>query len=188
MILAAGTASRFGSTKQLAELGGRPLVGHVVALASAARLVDEVVVVVGHDRADVAAAARGTASVEVAVNVDHEAGQAGSLRVGIRAAVGRRARVAVILLADEPDVAPDAVDHVAGAVLDGVPAARARYEDGPGHPVAFAAEVFDRLLGVEGDRGARELLGQLGTLEVPVVGPRPRDIDRPEDLERRRRH
>src|SRR6266508_4112580 len=50
IVLAAGTSSRFGRTKQLLELEGKPLVQYAVDAAAAAGL-DEVVVVVGHDAA-----------------------------------------------------------------------------------------------------------------------------------------
>ena len=182
VVLAAGRATRFGATKQVAQLSGRPLVGHVVAAARAAAMVDGVLVVVGHDADEVAAAATADGPAELVVNPDHLTGQASSLRVGVAAARQRGAGAVVVLLADEPDVTPDAVDAVVGAVRAGAPASRARYDDGAGHPVAFAAPVFGRLLGLEGDRGARELLVELGAVEVAVAGPRPRDVDRPEDL------
>jgi molybdenum cofactor cytidylyltransferase len=48
IVLAAGTSSRFGRTKQLLELDGKPLVQHAVDAAAAGGL-DEIVVVLGHD-------------------------------------------------------------------------------------------------------------------------------------------
>lgn len=185
VILAAGRATRFGTTKQVAELQGRPMVGHVVATALASSLVEQVLVVVGHDAGVVSAAVAGSGPVEVVDNPVHATGQASSVRAGVAAARRRGASAVVVLLADEPDVTAQAVDAVVGAVRDGAPASRARYEDGPGHPVAFAARVFDRLLGLDGDRGARDLLAELGVVAVPVPGPRPRDLDRPEDLAER---
>ncbi|WP_052665314.1 nucleotidyltransferase family protein [Nitriliruptor alkaliphilus] len=187
MVLAAGQARRFGATKQLAEVDGEALVSRVVAVAHRSSAIDEVHLVVGHDGAAVATAAGLAGPVTVVWNHEHTAGQATSLRAGIRSALGSDARVAVVLLADEPDVPPTAVDRVAQAVLGGASAARARYDDAPGHPVAFGRETFDRLLSVEGDRGARALLAELGVVEVPVAGPRPRDVDTPDDLARRGR-
>jgi molybdenum cofactor cytidylyltransferase len=157
-----------------------------VAAAHAAG-VDGVHLVVGHDADAVVAAARRGGAVEVAHNPDHAAGQASSLRVGIAAAARAGARVAVVLLADEPDVPAAAIAAVAQAVLDGAPAARAAYDDAVGHPVAFGWGTFTRIGEVEGDRGARDLLGGLGAVDVPVAGRRPRDLDRPEDLDARRR-
>jgi phosphoribosylaminoimidazole-succinocarboxamide synthase len=185
VVLAAGAGSRFGATKQLAGLDGRSLVEHVVAAAAEAGVADTVVVV-GHDADRVAARAEVAAPVRVVTNPDHASGQASSLRVGLAAAADGDAEVAVVLLADEPDVTADAIRAVVGAVDGGVVAARAAYDDGEGHPVAFARAVWPRLSTVEGDRGARDVLAALGVVGVPVAGPRPRDVDTPADLDRRR--
>lgn len=187
VVLAAGRASRFGATKQLVEVAGRPMVARVVATAHTARRVDAVHLVVGHDAAAVADAARRAGPVHVVVNEGHAEGQASSLRAGIASATDAGAAVAVVLLADEPDVAAAVVDAVVGKVAAGAPAARARYREGPGHPVAFAVGVFDRLRGVTGDRGARDLLDDLDVREVAVDAARPDDVDTPEDLARRTR-
>jgi molybdenum cofactor cytidylyltransferase len=187
VVLAAGRGSRFGATKQLVAVDGAPMVARAVAAAHAARRVDAVHLVVGHDAAAVVTAAGRAGPVRAVVNEDHAAGQATSLRAGIASAVDAGATVAVVLLADEPDVGPDAIDAVVGAVHAGATAARASYRDGPGHPVGFAARAFDRLLAVTGDRGARDLLDELDVREVPVDVPRPADVDTPEDLDARRR-
>lgn len=181
MVLAAGTGSRFGATKQLVEVAGRPLVAHAVATARDAGA-DEVVVVVGHDGEAVAAAARREAPVEVVVNPAYASGQATSFVAGIEAAEGLDADVAVVLLADQPAVSPAAVRAVVDAVVAGAAAARARYDDGPSHPVAFARRVWSELRRVRGDRGARDLLADLDAVEVAVAGPAPADVDTPDDL------
>lgn len=181
VVLAAGSANRFGGTKQLAEVGGRPLVAHAVDTAARAG-VGETVVVVGHDHPAVARAAANAGPVTIAVNPDHASGQASSLRVGIEHASRGGAEVAVILLADQPGIRAAAVRAVVAAVTDGAEAARAAYDDGPGHPVAFARPVWPRLLETTGDEGARQLLHQLDVVEVRIRGPRPRDVDTPEDL------
>lgn len=155
---------------------------HAVDAARAAASVDRVVVVVGHDAAAVAAAIRSADDgVEVVHNARHGDGQASSLRAGLRAAAG--AAAVVVLLGDEPQVSPTAVDAVV-ARLDGeVVAVRAGYADGPGHPVAFAGPVLERVASsVTGDRGAGPLLDELAVVTVPVEGGAPVDVDRPEDL------
>jgi molybdenum cofactor cytidylyltransferase len=189
VVLAAGTGSRFGSTKPLAEIDGRPLIDHVVTAAIAAQ-VDAVHVVVGHDADAVAAAARAAGAAEVVVNARFAAGQSTSLAAGLAGAQAAGADAAVVLLADEPDVSAHAIAAVAAAVTgdDDVEAARARYDDAPGHPVAFSRAVLGRLRReVTGDRGARDVLAHLEVREVRIAGPRPRDLDRPEDLAERTR-
>ncbi len=188
MVLAAGRSTRFGATKQLARLDGRALVAHAIEAVRSADAVGPIVVVVGHD-ADRVTAAVGEAGsgspVEVAVNPGFAAGQAGSLRLGLDAlAEHREVEVGVVVLGDEPGLAPAVIDAVVAAVQGGAPAARARYLDAPGHPVGFARSVWPRLRGLTGDHGAGGLLDELGIVEVAVDRPRPRDIDTPADLDR----
>jgi molybdenum cofactor cytidylyltransferase len=181
VVLAAGSARRFGATKQLAPVDGRPLVAHAVQTAARAG-VGETVVVVGHDHEAVAHAAAEAGPVTVAVNPEHTSGQASSLRAGIEHATSSAAEVAVILLADQPGIRAETVRTVVAAVTGGAEAARAAYDDGPGHPVAFARRVWPRLLEVTGDQGARQVLHLLDVVEVAVPGGRPRDVDTRRDL------
>ncbi len=181
VVLAAGAAERFGATKQLVEVGGRPLVAHAVATAHAGGA-DHVVVVVGHDADVVGRAAGRGGPVEVVVNPAYRDGQATSLAAGIDAAQRRSGDVAVILLADQPGIDADAVRAVIAAVDAGATAARLRYQDGPGHPVAFARAVWPRLSEIRGDQGARDLFAELHTVEVAWSGPVPADVDTPGDL------
>lgn len=176
VVLAAGSARRFAATKQVADLDGRPLVAHVVAAAHAAG-VHEVVVVVGHDAGAVAAAAAEGGSVRIVDNPRHTEGQSTSLAAGLAAADEAGAEVAVVLLADEPDVRSEAVAAVAEAVAAGAVAARTHYDDGPGHPVAFSRAAWSQLAGLRGDQGARDVLDDLGVVAVPVAGTRPVDLD-----------
>lgn len=181
VVLAAGEGRRFGATKQLAELDGRPLVAHAVGIAHAAGCA-RIVTVVGHEASQVAEAARFGGPTEIAVNDDYRSGQASSLRAGIDAAAEGSEPVAVVLLADQPGVPPDAVRAVVAAVQQGATAARTRYDDGPSHPVAFARTVWRRLSQLSGDRGARDLLAELHVAQVEAAGPTPLDVDTPTGL------
>jgi molybdenum cofactor cytidylyltransferase len=180
LVLAAGRSIRFGAaTKQLADVDGRPLVAQVVATALATD-VDEVVVVVGHDADRVAAAVPDDPRVRTVTNPDPAAGIAASLCTGV-AALAHTVERLVILLGDQPGIDPALVDRVLAAVTDH-PAARVRYRDHPGHPVAFARPTFTALTAITGDVGARQLLERLDTHEVVVDADSPADVDTPADL------
>jgi molybdenum cofactor cytidylyltransferase len=186
LILAAGQGRRFGSaTKQLADLDGEPLIAHAVRAASAANAT-RVVVVVGHDGERVAAAARSAAArvpIEVVGNPDHAAGQSTSLLAGLRALPPELDHPIAVLLADQPRIEPRTITAVVAAVVGGAEAARVRYLDAVAHPVAFAPSLLPRLREVRGDRGAREVLRTIDTVEVAHDGAVPRDVDTPADLE-----
>lgn len=179
VILAAGRATRFGATKQLAVRDGRPLIAHVVRAAVRAD-VGRVLVVVGHDADAVASAARAAGPVSIVVNPDHADGQATSLRVGLDEAAAAQVEAVVVLLADEPDVSADAIAAVAAATAAERPVVRARYDDGEGHPIGLHRTVLTDAVIDGQDRGARHLLASATT--VPVAGPRPQDVDTPADL------
>lgn len=185
VILAAGAATRFGATKALADLDGRPLVHHVLDTARAAGITRHVLVV-GHDGDAVAATVAGAADVEVVDNPDHATGQASSVRAGLAAVqADPDARVAVMLLADQPGITSASIRQVVAALEDGPDAARASYQDRPGHPVALHRRVWSRVVDeVAGDTGARNVLEDLYVAHVLVAGASPPDIDTPDDLDR----
>lgn len=157
VVLAGGSSRRMGQPKQLLPLSGRPLLQHVVDHALAAGL-SEVVVVLGHQAERVGEAVEADERVRLVVNRDHALGQASSLRAGIQA-LGPGVQGGLILLTDQPDVHPEAIRMVVQAFQAGQgPVVRALYGGRPGHPVLLGREVWDQVLRLRGDTGARELL------------------------------
>ena len=175
LVLAAGAGERFGGPKQIAELHGKPLLEHVLAVMEAAPL-DRTVVVLGA-RADEVRAAVPLHGAEVVVAADWDEGMAASLRAGVAALADCEA--VVVVLGDQPLLSPDAVARVTEA---GGPAARATYGGVPGHPVLIGRELFDRVRALEGDEGAAVLIRD--AIAVPCDGlGRPDDIDTRTELE-----
>lgn len=180
LVLAAGTASRFGATKQLALLEGEPLVAKVVAIAHEAGC-DAVMVVVGHDAGHVGMAIVDR-DVTIVRNPDYHLGQATSLGFGLRVLEGGFASAAVVLLADEPTLDPDVVRRCIRAWSDGATVARPRFRDRVGHPVVLDRSVWRDFRDATGDTGGREVLSTLDVTFVDVDTDGPRDIDTPGDL------
>jgi len=164
VVLAAGGASRFGGAKQVARLGGRPLLEHVL---DAAAELDEVILVVGARAEEVLAAVRPGAA-RVVRCPDWEEGMAASLRAGLAAL---DADWSVVLLADQPRIGPEAVARVAAAARSappGITAVRGTYGGRPGHPVALGRPLAAAAAALRGDAGARALLDPATTLLVEV--------------------
>jgi molybdenum cofactor cytidylyltransferase len=181
VVLAAGEARRFGSTKQLAMIDGRPLVRHAIDALRDAN-VDEIVVVTGHDAEAVGAILPD--DVRVVTNPSYRDGQSTSLAAALHA-LDDASEAAVVLMADQPGVTAADVR----ALIDAFAATRQaivrlRYTDGPG-PALLSREIFAEAGHLRGDTGARVLMASHPewVVDVDVDRLAPPDIDEPDDLD-----
>jgi molybdenum cofactor cytidylyltransferase len=184
VVLAAGRAVRFGSSKLLATLADRPILQHVLDTLAAAGL-GEVVVVLGGgaEEIQVAIAWRGERRVR---NPRPEDGLSSSLRLGL-AAVSPSMEAALIVLGDQPLVSLDVISALLAAApppnhVAVVPA----YADGGGaNPALVLRPGFGLVDGLQGDRGLGPLLETMPgrVVTVPISGSNP-DVDTRGDLVR----
>ena len=184
VVLAAGRSTRMGPQNKLtAELGGKPMVRHVVeaALASRAR---PVLVVTGHQATDVEAALAGL-DVTLVPNPDYATGLASSLKAGV-GAVPVACDGALILLGDMPRVTPQHIDGLIAAFAAAADAVVVPVHEGrQGNPVLWPRRYFAELLQLQGDAGARRLIAEhRGRVREVQVGSDAifADVDTPEAL------
>jgi molybdenum cofactor cytidylyltransferase len=190
IILAAGRSTRMGGpNKLLADLDGKKLVRIATEQALTSKAA-EVIVVTGHQAELVEQALEGL-KVKFVRNPDFAGGLASSVKAGI-AAVPANADAAVICLGDMPLIDACLIDRLIESFapdrgnLIVVPVADGRR----GNPVLWSRRFFSELMTLEGDIGARHLIGKHGeaVAEVPVEGEGAfLDIDTPQALEAARR-
>jgi molybdenum cofactor cytidylyltransferase len=183
IVLAAGLSRRMGRPKLLLEFKGRPVIRHAVERVVAAGL-HPVLVVTGAEHDALARALAGL-EVQLVVNPTPESGQGSSVGVGVSALPAGTDAV-LIALGDQPGVPDEVIPALIEALKKpGKAIAAPRYADGLGNPVLFGSSVFQELLALGGDRGARSVIerdpSRLAVVEV--ASPMPRDIDTPEDYE-----
>jgi len=184
VVLAAGLSSRMGSNKLLAEIGGKPMIRHAVEAAVASHA-DPVVVVTGHE-ADRVTAALGGLNVRFAQNPDHANGLSTSLRRGL-SALPQDCDGTLIVLGDMPGVSAALLDKMIAAFdpAEGRAIVVAARHGKRGNPVVWARRFFPEMQAIEGDVGARALMGIYGELlcEAEAADDAPlTDIDTPEAL------
>lgn len=181
IILAAGESKRFGSTKQLADYGGEPLVLRAVRLAEEI-CGDHSVLVAGNDWQRVVIACRPQRGFFVR-NDDYDSGISSSIACGV-GAVAHTANAVLLMMADQPLIAVgnlnSLIDKWREAPNDIVVS---EYSGVQGPPVIFPAHCFDRLMRLEGDQGARALLKDAGySVSGLAFDEAAVDIDTAEDL------
>jgi len=179
LVLAAGGSSRLGQPKQLLPFGDATLLDHTLGVARACGF-DQLVCVLGGGARDVRARVD-LSGIEVVVNEVFGSGCSSSIAASLDVIDGD---VLVLMLGDQPGVEPASVRALVARRGD-APLAVCRYEDGRGHPFAFARSVFGELAALHGDKGVWKLLDRAGdaVAEVPVSGPIPPDVDTWEDYE-----
>lgn len=156
IVLAAGSATRFGSSKQLAEWRGEKLVKRAAVLASKS-CGPRTVLVVGHEWHAVQSACQPLSGFFL-VNERFEAGIGTSLAQAVRS-IRHLASAVIVLLADQPKVS---AEHVSALIKrwsgDGQEIIASSYANTIGVPALFASASFDKLCALTGDQGARKLL------------------------------
>lgn len=183
IVLAAGRSTRMGSNKLVAEIKGEPLIRVAVEQALASRA-DPVIVVTGHERERVEKALADL-KVRFVHNPDFADGLSTSLKAGL-AAVPLEADGAIICLGDMPQVRAAMIDRLIAAFdpARGALIVVPTIEGKRGNPVVWSRRFFPQLAALEGDVGARHVIGTYGEalVEVPADRTALVDIDTPEAL------
>ena len=185
VVLAAGRSTRMGGpNKLLADIARRPLV-RIAAEEALASRAKPVIVVTGHQREQVETALAGL-PVQFVHNPEYADGLATSVRAGI-AAVPADADGAIVCLGDMPQVDAGLIDRLIAAFDpdQGALVVMPTFEGRRGNPVLWSRRFFTDLTAIEGDVGARHLIGRYSeaVVEVPLAGKAALvDVDTPEAL------
>ena len=181
ILLAAGSASRFGSDKLLHVLPH----GVPIAVQAARHLKKEIsrIIAVVRPQSPELSRLLEDEGCEVVVCAKADDGMGVSLACAVRAAGA--ADGYLVALADMPFVRPTSIAAVRDALTSGARIAAPYFRARRGHPVGISGSFRAELEALGGDEGARRLLEahESEIVKVPVGDPGIiRDIDRPADL------
>lgn len=181
LLLAAGSASRFGSDKLRHALPH----GVPIAVQAARPLKAElkrVVAVVKPDSQELEKALRAE-GCEVVVCENAAEGMGASLACATRAA--GEADGYLVALGDMPFLRRTSIAAVRDALAGGAALVAPYFRARRGHPVGIGKAFYEDLLSLRGDEGAKKLLAanEKQLVKIPIGDPGViRDIDKPEDL------
>ena len=188
VVLAAGKSTRMGRPKATLPLGPDTFLTRVIKTFQQAG-VEDVVVVVGHERESVVESviSRGLAARFV-VNESYESGQLSSIVAAIRAIDRPGVTGMLLTLVDVPLASSDTVRGVVERYRSThAPVVRPVNGDRHGHPVVIDRSLFDVLRAASPSTGAKPIVrahaSPLGDIVVEDEGCF-MDIDTPEDYTR----
>ena len=175
IILAAGMSTRFGRPKQLLKLKNKYLIEWVLDAALKSRL-QKTVLVLGHEYQTILkaiAAWTHEPRLEIVVNHRYVDGQSSSLVAGLRK-VQHSFPSVMFLLGDQPMLTSETIDRMLVMYRQSekdicVPV----YEGKRGNPTIFNRKMYELLMSVKGDIGARDIILEYSarTLNIEVNKP-----------------
>lgn len=185
VVTAAGQGARFrGPGHKLSQ----PLAGSTVLAATLENVVASglaVVVVTTAELVPIAQQVVAARDILLLPPVGSASTEPLGLGYSIACGVQARANAAgwLVLPADMPLIRPDTLQRVARA-LSHYPVAYPQYRARRGHPVGFSAELYNELIGLSGDEGARRLLARYPSQALDLDDPGVLiDVDTDADLQ-----
>lgn len=185
IILAAGESKRLGKPKQLLKFRGKTLLQRITEIALETE--NKTVIVLGAN-ADKILGEAGDLTVEIVINEDWRSGMSSSIKVGLEKLIETVAELesVILLLCDQPFVNKETISQlIETQIKTQTQIVACKYENTIGVPALFMREMFDKLLNLTGDSGAKNLMVEnsenLSTISAPEAGF---DIDTTEDFEK----
>ena len=182
VLLASGLSRRYGRRdKLLASLGGKPLIEHAARVVAEQHALTRVAVCPS-DRHEIKD--RLASRFVIALNKQPKHGLGHSIALGAQVALQFKPDAIVFCMADMPFIEPWLFDSLlAGLANADIVHAGAANRVHP--PTAFGPSCFDALRSLDGDDGAKRIIGQGGFRVASLTTPAPVlvDVDTREELD-----
>jgi molybdenum cofactor cytidylyltransferase len=184
IILAAGSSSRFGYAKQLADHNGKSLIQH--ALSEATKVTENVILVLGANAEIIKKEIENTPA-RLVYNKDWEEGMSSSIRCGLSDLLKKNAEIGAVIfmVCDQPFVTSSLVNELITKHEETKKTIVASaYQETTGTPVLFDKTFFQELLALTGQSGAKKIISQNPDSTIAISFPLGYiDIDTKDDYE-----
>jgi molybdenum cofactor cytidylyltransferase len=183
ILLAAGSSSRMGQSKQLLNWGDKTLLEHAATTALGTNP-ESVVVVLGANEQSHQTVLKNL-DVAIVVNPQWQMGMGSSIKVGLKFLVDQSPKIGgvVIMVCDQPFITSQHLQNmVAQHEKTGYSIIATKYTGLLGVPVFFSSKLFKLLEKIEDTEGAKKLVHQNPQLTdfVPLEEGKI-DLDTPDD-------
>ncbi len=161
IILAAGKSSRLGSPKQLLEFKGINLLQHSINAALGSKA-SQVILVLGSSAEEIKKQLN-YHQITILENPDWESGMSSSIRCAVRTIIKDQKDVEAVILmvCDQPYVSSGLLNDLISAYqTEDKDIIASFYDNVAGTPALFHKSMFQELMMLEGDKGARILFNK----------------------------
>ena len=184
LILAAGNSSRLGSPKQLIKFEGKTLIERIAETALS--ISEEVLIVLGGNSELISPKLeRFENTISTIFNPDWQEGMGKSIRLGVDE-LAHKSDLILILLSDQPFISKVLLQNMLQTYANSQnPIVACVYKNTLGVPILFDKSMFQELLKLSGDKGAKSFLhlyeDKISMIDFPagII-----DIDTTEDVEK----
>ncbi|MEX2231232.1 MAG: nucleotidyltransferase family protein [Cyclobacteriaceae bacterium] len=185
IILAAGSSSRMGQSKQMLDINGEKLLVKTIQTVLQAGI-SKVAVVLGSDEDRHRQMLKGL-PVDIVNNLHWKNGMGGSIKAGLLHLTSKYPLLEVVIVSvcDQPLLTSENISALISKYQQTKkPVVASRYSNMPGVPVLFHKSYFEKLTTLPDDQGARKIILQnpLDAAEVEFYGGEV-DLDTKEDYE-----
>ncbi|MEN5406118.1 nucleotidyltransferase family protein [Aliarcobacter butzleri] len=179
LILAAGSSSRLGEPKQLIKHKRETLIKN--AVKKALKIAGNVFVVLGHEKEKCEKELEEFKTLNILYNKDYKKGIGTSISLGI--SYTKYFENTIILLADQPLIPIKHLNSLKNKI-DNKSIIASIYEDNinPTVPAIFPKKYYEKLLKLNEDKGAKEILKKEKCIKVQLNKKFTIDIDTIEDV------
>ncbi len=185
IILAAGSSSRMGQSKQLLDINGEPLLRRIVRIALDV-VPDEVVVLLGANHEEHFKVIEDL-PIKSVHNNNWERGMGSSIKAGLSHLLetSPSTSAVMILVCDQPLLTADHLKELKQAyITSGAPVAAMAYARTVGVPAIFEKSLFADLINLPDDKGAKIVIEKNPSLLTIPFPEGSLDLDTPGDYER----
>lgn len=185
IILAAGSSSRMGQSKQMLDVNGEKLLAKTVKAALDSHAGTVAVVLGSHEKAH--RESLGGLPVEIVYNENWKNGMGSSIKKGLSHLMSGdpSLEAVVVLVCDQPLLTAENIIRLIMEYRQSKkPIIASRYSQTPGVPVLFDRIYFPQLMALPNDQGAKQIMLQHrdDVSEVDFPGGEI-DLDTPEDYD-----
>lgn len=178
LILAAGSSSRLGEAKQLVRYKNKTLLYH--ACLKALEISDDIFVVLGA-RYEECKEQIENLNVNIIKNINYNEGLSTSIKIGISKL--QTYDKVLIMLCDQPLINSNHLKKILEKANETKKIVCSFYKNSVSVPAIFTNKVYNQLLSIKGDKGAKEVIKNNNHTSILLEDKFAFDIDTKNDLQ-----